>query len=91
MQLTCLPTVAIVLSGRIFHGPAQLRKHISSHNLLFDNASLPPAQRFPQWMWRNRPVEQFVSWLHNHNLLLTEAERVQRGVGVYGMGARWFM
>lgn len=24
--------------------------------------------RFPEWMWRNREFEQFVEWLHRHNV-----------------------
>ena len=44
------------------------------------------AQRFPQWMWRNRSVERFVAWLRAHNLALPEAERTRRAVGLYGMG-----
>ena len=41
-------------------------------------------------MWRNRPVEQFVSWLHNHNLLLPGPERAKHAVGLYGMGVQCF-
>jgi erythromycin esterase-like protein len=37
--------------------------------------------RFPRWMWRNRDVVQFLSWLHDHNRSLTPAERV----GFYGL------
>lgn len=24
-------------------------------------------RRFPTWMWRNRPVQDFIGWLHAHN------------------------
>lgn len=44
------------------------------------------AQRFPQWMWRNRSVERFVAWLRAHNLALPESERTRRAAGLYGMG-----
>lgn len=37
--------------------------------------------RFPRWMWRNRDVLEFVSWLHQHN-----RSRPQGGqVGFYGL------
>jgi erythromycin esterase-like protein len=38
-------------------------------------------ERFPRWMWRNRDVLQFVSWLHQHNRSRPEG----RKVGFYGL------
>jgi len=39
-------------------------------------------RRFPQWMWRNADVVDFVGWLREHNEeLLTDAARV----GFYGL------
>jgi erythromycin esterase-like protein len=38
-------------------------------------------QRFPRWMWRNRDVLEFVSWLHSHNQSVPERRRV----GFYGL------
>ncbi len=38
-------------------------------------------RRFPQWMWRNADVLDFVGWLRAHNDGLPEAERV----GFYGL------
>jgi erythromycin esterase-like protein len=38
-------------------------------------------RRFPQWMWRNADVLDFVGWLRTHNDGLPEAERV----GFYGL------
>lgn len=38
-------------------------------------------QRFPAWMWRNRDVLSFVSWLRGYNSRLPRAERV----GFYGL------
>ena len=38
-------------------------------------------RRFPQWMWRNADVLDFVGWLANHNAGVAEAERV----GFYGL------
>jgi erythromycin esterase-like protein len=38
-------------------------------------------QRFPRWMWRNRDVLEFVTWLREHN---DEAEPAAR-VGFYGL------
>ncbi|MFC4638346.1 erythromycin esterase family protein [Deinococcus hohokamensis] len=36
--------------------------------------------RFPRWMWRNRAVADFVTWLRAHN-----AGEVARPVGFYGL------
>jgi len=38
--------------------------------------------RFPQWMWRNADVLDFVGWLRAHN---DEVGRDQRKVGFYGL------
>jgi len=38
-------------------------------------------QRFPAWMWRNRVVENFVTWLRYRN----ENHRVEDRAGFYGM------
>ena len=38
-------------------------------------------ERFPRWMWRNRDVLEFVSWLHQHNQSQPEGRRV----GFYGL------
>jgi erythromycin esterase-like protein len=38
-------------------------------------------QRFPQWMWRNADVLDFVGWLREHN----EARPAAEGVGFYGL------
>lgn len=43
------------------------------------NEALRGFQRFPQWMWRNTVVEEFVDWLRHHN-------RTRRArVGFYGL------
>ena len=38
-------------------------------------------ERFPQWMWRNADVLDFIGWLRAHNDSLAEADRV----GFYGL------
>ncbi len=38
-------------------------------------------RRFPQWMWRNADVLDFIGWLSNHNAASPERERV----GFYGL------
>jgi len=38
--------------------------------------------RFPVWMWRNRVVEEFISWLHEHNS--SRAAHLPQ-VGFYGL------
>jgi erythromycin esterase-like protein len=39
-------------------------------------------QRFPQWMWRNTDVLNFVSWLRNHNQKIHSAPH---RTGLYGI------
>src|SRR3954449_4380043 len=34
------------------------------------DAALGGFQRFPNWMWRNTVVRDFVSWLREHNAML---------------------
>jgi len=51
------------------------------------HASEPPSReqpfkRFPQWMWRNREVAEFVDWLRRHNGTLT---RRDDRVAFYGL------
>jgi erythromycin esterase len=43
--------------------------------------SLDAFERWPTWMWANRDVLEFVSWLRAHNERLTPAARV----GFYGL------
>jgi len=42
----------------------------------------PAFQRFPQWMWRNTDVADFVGWLRDHNGSIVEPER---RAGFYGL------
>jgi erythromycin esterase-like protein len=44
-------------------------------------AALSGFRRFPQWMWRNADVLDFVGWLRAHN----DALPAERGVGFYGL------
>src|SRR5688572_8702358 len=39
-------------------------------------------KRFPQWMWRNAVVVDFVEWLRKHNSRITSSEHQ---CGFYGM------
>src|SRR5918993_668798 len=43
--------------------------------------SLKGFERFPQWMWRNRDVLNFIDWLHTHNQSRGEDDRT----GFYGL------
>jgi erythromycin esterase-like protein len=38
-------------------------------------------KRFPQWMWRNADVLEFIGWLRDHN----DATSMSRKVGFYGL------
>jgi erythromycin esterase-like protein len=44
-------------------------------------AALGGFVRFPRWMWRNRDVVEFVTWLHDHNANVDASQRV----GFYGL------
>jgi protein-L-isoaspartate(D-aspartate) O-methyltransferase len=42
--------------------------------------------RFPEWMWRNAEVEQFVEWLRQHNVSRPREERVSfHGLDLYSL------
>jgi erythromycin esterase-like protein len=38
-------------------------------------------ERFPRWMWRNRDVLSFITWLHDHN----QQQPEDRRAGFYGL------
>jgi erythromycin esterase-like protein len=46
------------------------------------DAALSNFRRFPQWMWRNTDVLEFVTWLRQHNDAIPQG---QPKVGFYGM------
>ncbi len=46
------------------------------------DAALSNFRRFPQWMWRNADVLEFVTWLRQHNDAIPQG---QSKVGFYGM------
>ncbi|SEP71658.1 Erythromycin esterase homolog [Faunimonas pinastri] len=44
--------------------------------------------RFPTWMWRNREVHDFISWLRRHNEGAAREDRAEfRGLDVYSLGS----
>ncbi|MGQ2905918.1 MAG: protein-L-isoaspartate(D-aspartate) O-methyltransferase [Neoaquamicrobium sediminum] len=45
-------------------------------------AEEPPFSRFPQWMWRNKEMAAFLSWLGDHNRSRREREAQ---TGFYGL------
>jgi erythromycin esterase-like protein len=45
------------------------------------SASLDAFNRFPTWMWRNREMLEFITWLRAHNAKHVREDRV----GVYGL------
>jgi erythromycin esterase-like protein len=46
----------------------------------------PVFTRFPQWMWRNLEVDEFVQWLHGFNAQRPAEERVElRGLDIYSL------
>ncbi|HEX8234269.1 MAG TPA: protein-L-isoaspartate(D-aspartate) O-methyltransferase [Caulobacteraceae bacterium] len=49
----------------------------------------PAFHRFPQWMWRNHEVQDFVDWLRAHNAAVAEPERRAGffGLDLYSLSA----
>jgi erythromycin esterase-like protein len=45
------------------------------------DSALGDFERFPTWMWRNREVEELISWLRRRNATLPQAKRA----GFYGL------
>jgi len=44
--------------------------------------------RFPRWMWRNRVMIDFVSWLHEHNEAREQKQRINfYGIDLYSLHA----
>jgi erythromycin esterase-like protein len=63
--------------------PDALRVHRYTHGDKSDasaEAALEDFKRFPQWMWRNSVVVEFVEWLRGWNHLHQDAQ-----IGFYGM------
>ncbi|MGK7312972.1 MAG: protein-L-isoaspartate(D-aspartate) O-methyltransferase [Candidatus Longimicrobiales bacterium M2_2A_002] len=44
-----------------------------------------PFQRFPQWMWANEEVMEFMHWLRRHNADATPSDEPQDMVGFHGL------
>jgi len=48
--------------------------------------NVPAFSRFPTWMWRNRDVDDFISWLCDHNAARPMNKRVRfQGLDIYSM------
>lgn len=48
--------------------------------------NISPFSRFPTWMWRNRDVDDFITWLGTHNAALPMGKRVRfQGLDIYSM------
>ncbi|SEF76371.1 erythromycin esterase family protein [Jhaorihella thermophila] len=48
--------------------------------------NVPAFSRFPTWMWRNRDVDEFVTWLKQHNEGRPAEARVRfQGLDIYSM------
>jgi protein-L-isoaspartate(D-aspartate) O-methyltransferase len=52
-------------------------RHRAAHR-----GSEPPFQRFPQWMWRNVEVVDFIDWMRGYNESVPE---LHRRAGFYGL------
>jgi erythromycin esterase-like protein/dienelactone hydrolase len=49
---------------------------------------IPPFSRFPTWMWRNRDVDDFITFLRSHNASKPPGEQVRfHGLDLYSMTA----
>ncbi len=58
---------------------AAVDRHVRQKPYQLTNA--PPFSRFPTWMWRNKDVDAFVSFLRDHNANQPPANKV----GFYGL------
>lgn len=59
----------------------QLNEYVLSQTGSLDQA-WQSFKRFPQWMWRNEPMEQFLQWLKKFNLTRNGSSPK---IGVYGL------
>lgn len=52
-----------------------------------DERDTPAFSRFPEWMWRNVEVLEFVEWLRSHNERSVAQEVEFRGLDIYSLRA----
>lgn len=52
-----------------------------------DERDTPAFSRFPEWMWRNVEVLEFVEWLRSHNKRSVAQEVEFRGLDIYSLRA----
>ena len=58
-----------------------LNRHVRGESGMSLDTAFGAFERFPTWMWRNRPMHAFVDWLAQHNASLPMAQRC----GIYGL------
>ena len=52
------------------------------------DATQPPFQRFPEWMWRNQEMAAFVAWLRDYNAAHAAEQRAHLyGLDIYSLDA----
>lgn len=65
---------------------ARLDVHVRQHRPQREEGEA--CARFPNWMWRNHEVRDFIHWLRDHNDTLPPDQRVEfRGLDIYSLGA----
>lgn len=59
----------------------RVNEYVKGERQMSAMQALEGFRRFPTWMWANRDVLQFITWLHEHNLSRREEEKT----GFYGL------
>lgn len=59
----------------------RVQRYVAGRGDTDADEALGDFERFPTWMWRNREMQEFVSWLHDHNATRSAAGRA----GIYGL------
>ena len=59
----------------------RVNEYVKGDKEVTASQALEGFQRFPTWMWANREVLSFITWLHDHNL----PQRDEEKAGFYGL------
>lgn len=59
----------------------RINEYVKGEREMSAKQALEGFQRFPTWMWANREVLRFITWLHEHNSALVNEDKA----GFYGL------
>lgn len=64
----------------------RINEYVKGDSQISATQALEGFQRFPTWMWANREVLHFITWLHDHNQSLSEEAKTGFfGLDLYSM------